>query len=90
MEFVKLEDDAKTSKYILSTLKWPCHFMFMDFMGIEKTANNLSKIKDQGDWEILESQGIRKLSCFFSEKNLFLMKTVGIFSAGVTKAAFKY
>lgn len=38
---VKLEDDAKTSKFILSTLKWPCHFMFMDFMGIVKTTNNL-------------------------------------------------
>lgn len=51
---VKLEDDAKTSKFIISTLKWPCHFMFMDFMGIAKTTNNLSKTKEFGKFSILK------------------------------------
>lgn len=54
-KIVKLEDDDSTPKYILSTLKWPCHFIFMDFMGIVKTTKNLNKIKDQGVWEILDS-----------------------------------
>lgn len=52
-KFVKLEDDANTSKYILSTLK--CHFMFMDFMGIIKTTNNLNKIRDKGVWKIVDT-----------------------------------
>lgn len=54
-KIVKLEEDANTSKYILSTLKWPCHFMFMDFMGIVKTTKNLSKIKDKGVWKIVDT-----------------------------------
>lgn len=54
-KFVKLEDDANTSKYILSTLKWPCHFMFMDFMGIIKTTDNLNKIGHKGVWKIVDT-----------------------------------
>lgn len=66
---VKLEDDAKTSKFILSTLKWPCHFMFMDFMGIVKTTNNLSKTKEFGKFSILKKYASNAALYLYTSNN---------------------